>query len=239
MLRLTLVGGSLLVSMLLLACGGASDEVAPTSAPSPTKQASVTELASGENLDELQVSIDAAVEEFRQDVATNTVRLFHHTIWVLADENVIRERLAQYGVELVGDVIRGADYEGGVKDIWGVKTPPMSGGQAYVAVSGDNLVVAFRSTASDDGWEKTLNVLTDLRAVPKKIGFIDKDDPNAKEYRKAKVHAGFHNEYLRYRDRILEYLGQHPGKDIYVTGHSLGGGLAVLSSFDIAQSLDY
>ena len=238
MLRLTLVGFYMLMSILLLACAGSSAEVAPATAPIPTEQASVTEPESGENLDGLQVSVDAAVEQFRQDVAINTVRLFQHTIWVLADENAIKERMAPYGVELVGDVIRGADYEGRVKDIWGVKAPPMSGGQAYVAVSGDNLVVAFRSTASDDGWEVTLNVLTDLTAVPKKIGFIDKDVdkdvPNAKEYRKAKVHAGFHNEYLRYRDRILEYIGQHPDKNIYVTGHSLGGALAALSSFDIA-----
>lgn len=79
-----------------------------------------------------------------------------------------------------------------------------------------------------------MNVLTDLKALPKKIEFIHDSVPNAEAYRQLKVHAGLHNEYLRYRDRILEYVSRHPDKDIYLTGHSLGGALAVLSSFDIA-----
>ena len=84
----------------------------------------------------------------------------------------------------------------------------MSGGQAYVATTGDNLVIAFRSTVSDDGWELTMNVLTDLKAYPTTISFIADTVPKAKQYRKINVNAGFHNEYLRYRERILEYVGQ-------------------------------
>ena len=56
----------------------------------------------------------------------------------------------------------------------------MSGGQAHVVSSADNIVEAFRSTASDDGWEATLDVLTDIKAYPKKLSFIDDSIPDAK-----------------------------------------------------------
>ena len=229
---MTFAGMSGLITMLLMACGG-SAPTTPTVAVAENPP-SVTQLSVHENLAALEESIDEAVKEFGLDVATNAVRMFRHTIWVLADEDTIKDKLVDNRYELVGEVIRGTDQAGSGINIWGVESPPMSGGQAYVATTGDNLVVAFRSTDSDDGWELTLNVLTDIRSYPNKIDFIDDSVPNAKEYRKINVHAGFHNEYLRYRNRILEYVGQHPDKDIYVTGHSLGGALAVLSSFDIA-----
>ena len=232
MARSTLATG-LLLAMLTMGCGGAPAatpaEPAAASGPADTPVA-----PQQESVDALRQQISEAVDQFREDVANNAVRLFQHTVWVLMDENKIKDQLAQYDIELVGDVIVGKDHPSAGFDIWGVESPPMSGGQAYVAIAEDNLVVAFRSTASDDGWELTLNVLTDLRAKPRKIGFIDDSVSNAKEYRKLKVHSGFHNEYLRYRDRIREYVARHPDKDIYVTGHSLGGALAMLSSFDIA-----
>lgn len=226
---------------LWAACGTASDDTLPE--PPDTSEVSGSPVASLQasepgseqvSNDTLEESIDGTVEQFRVDLANNAMRMIQHTIWVLMDETVIKDWLANVGVELVGDVILGADHGSSGIDIWGVETPPMSGGQAYVGATEDKLIVAFRSTASDDGWEVTLNVLTDLRALPKKIEFIDDSVPNAEAYRKLKVHAGFHNEYLRYRDRILEYVSRHPDKDIYLTGHSLGGALAVLSSFDIA-----
>ena len=232
MLRMTFAGMSGLMIMLLMACGGSAP--ATTTGAAAESPPSVTQLSVPEKLAALEESIDEAVQEFGLDVATNSVRMFQHTIWVLADEDTIKDKLADNRYELVGEVIQGADQEGSGIDIWGVESPPMSGGQAYVATTGDNLVVAFRSTHSDDGWELTLNVLTDLKAYPTKIGFVDDTVPKANKYRKINVHAGFHNEYLRYRERILDYVAQHPDKDIYVTGHSLGGALAVLNGFDIA-----
>lgn len=229
---LSFAGVSGLLTILVIACAGSAPIATPTVVPeaaSPVAQVSIREKLSA-----LEESIDDAVEQFGSDVATNAVRMFQHTIWVLAGEDAIKDNLADNGYELVGDVVPGAGQSGEGKDIWGVESPPMSGGQAYVATTGDNLIVSFRSTASDDGWELTMNVLTDLKAYPTKISFIADTVPKAEQYRKINVHAGFHNEYLRYRERILEYVGQHPDKNIYVTGHSLGGALAVLNGFDIA-----
>ena len=229
---LSFAGVSGLLTILVIACAGSAPAAISTAVPeaaSPVAQVSIQEKLSA-----LEESIDDAVEQFGSDVATNAVRMFQHTVWVLADEDAIKDKLADNGYELVGDVVPGAGQSGEGKDIWGVESPPMIGGQAYVATTGDNLVIAFRSTVSDDGWELTMNVLTDLKAYPTTISFIADTVPKAKQYRKINVHAGFHNEYLRYRERILEYVGQHPDKNIYVTGHSLGGALAVLSGFDIA-----
>ena len=237
---LIFAGVSALLIILITACAGSAPDAATTAAPetAPTAVPEVTPPVAQASLQEklaaLEDSIDDAVEQFGSDVATNAARMFQHSIWVLADEDAIKDKLADNGYELVGDVVQGATQSEGGISIWGVESPPMSGGQAYVAATGDYLVVSFRSTASDDGWELTLNVLTDIKAYPAKIGFIADTVPEAKEYGKISVHAGFHNEYLRYRERILEYVGQHPEKDIYVTGHSLGGALAVLNAFDIA-----
>lgn len=223
-----------LTALVLAACAGA-----PAAGPAEPAQGSSTltepeNTAGSDDTADLQQNITTAVDQYRNDVVNNATRMLFHTLWVLMDEDNIKDELARQGYQLVGEVILGAGHESAGFDIWGVESPPMSGGQAYVATNEKNLVVAFRSTASDDGWEVTLNVLTDLKAYPKKLSFIDDSVPNAKSYQQLKVHSGFHNEYLRYRDRILLYVSQHPDKDIYLTGHSLGGALAVLSSFDIA-----
>ena len=234
MLKMIFASVSIALILLMSACGGSAQPPTATSTSVPENTPPAAEMSMEDKLAALEASIDDAVEQFGSDVATNATRMFQHTVWVLADADAMEDELADNGYELVGDVVQGASVAGEGTDIWGVESPPMSGGQAYVATTGNNLVISFRSTVSDDGWELTMNVLTDLKAYPTKISFIDESVPEAKEYGKISVHAGFHNEYLRYRESIQKSVNQHPDKDIYVTGHSLGGALAVLNAFDIA-----
>ena len=132
MLRMTFAGMSGLMTMLLMACGG-SAPTTPTVAVAENPP-SVTQLSVHENLAALEESIDEAVKEFGLDVATNAVRMFRHTIWVLADEDTIKDKLVDNRYELVGEVIRGTDQAGSGINIWGVESPPMSGeiGRAHV-----------------------------------------------------------------------------------------------------------
>ena len=50
------------------------------------------------------------------------------------------------------------------------------------------------------------------------------------------VHEGFYKAYLSVKDLIAPLLsvivGKYPNSSIYFTGHSLGGGLAVLAALD-------
>jgi hypothetical protein len=43
---------------------------------------------------------------------------------------------------------------------------------------------------------------------------------------------------MLFREKVIEYVSKHPDKEIYVVGHSLGGALTTLASFDIASTLD-
>ena len=103
-------------------------------------------------------------------------------------------------------------------------------------VSDENtIVVAFRGTKSHKWWETAINAFKDIRALLKHdLKFIGKDSAKKKQYRKIGVHRGFYNEYERYRDQIIKTVDRHKGKDLFVIGHSLGGALATLCSFDLA-----
>jgi predicted lipase len=84
-------------------------------------------------------------------------------------------------------------------------------------------IVAIRGTSNWQDW------LADLEAplVP------DRSVPSA-----GLVHMGFQLVYEHIRDSILELLGAHcqGAQAIYVTGHSLGGALAVLCGLDLARN---
>ena len=48
-----------------------------------------------------------------------------------------------------------------------------------------------------------------------------------------KVHEGFRREARKLYDMVLDYIKQHPNKQIYVAGHSLGGAMATYMAQEI------
>ena len=167
---------------------------------------------------------------FSPDILKTAMRSLQHTYWVMAEASEMNKYLETAGIELIGEpIVPGNDKKAEFLD-YGIV---MSGGQAYVVTEMDKIIVAFRDTGSDKRWERILNMLTDARATLKKMSFLE--DPKLSEI---KAHEGFVSEYMLFREKVIEYVDMHPDKEVHVVGHSLGGALATLASFDIASTLD-
>ena len=89
----------------------------------------------------------------------------------------------------------------------------VDGAQAHIAVNNERIVVAFRGTEPTE-WN---DIKADLRAFH--------DDG---------FHKGFLIEYRkleqRIKNRIRNFKLENPNREIYITGHSLGGAMATVAS---------
>ena len=124
-------------------------------------------------------------------------------------------------------------------DTFSVTVPLTSDSQAFIARvsthwrqdgANDYLIVSFRGTEP----RKVADIKTDVRArlIPA---------PGVPEAQ-AKVHEGFYRALIdapsggqSIRDRIDAAIRDHPGLPVFVTGHSLGGALAVVATRYIAN----
>ena len=171
-----------------------------------------------------------SLDSFSIDTLKTAMRSLQHTYWVMAEAKEMKDYLETAGIKLVGEpIVPGNDKKAEFLD-YGIV---MSGGQAYVVTEMDKIIVAFRDTGSDKRWERILNMLTDARATLKKMSYLDDS-----ELSEIKAHEGFVSEYMLFREKVIEYVDMHPEKEVHVVGHSLGGALATLASFDIASSLN-
>lgn len=84
----------------------------------------------------------------------------------------------------------------------------------YVAMIGDAAVIMFRGTNPPEIQDWLANINTKS---------YESEDGN--------VHAGFWASYEALHDQLIEVLRQKQPKRIWVTGHSLGGALAVVCSY--------
>jgi len=171
-----------------------------------------------------------SLDSFSIDTLKTAMRSLQHTYWVMAEAKEMKDYLETAGIKLVGEpIVPGNDKKAEFLD-YGIV---MSGGQAYVVTEMDKIIVAFRDTGSDKRWERILNMLTDARATLKKMSYLDDS-----ELSEIKAHEGFVSEYMLFREKVIEYVNMYPEKEVHVVGHSLGGALATLASFDIASSLN-
>jgi len=105
---------------------------------------------------------------------------------------------------------KGTDTQGFAGDAWG-----------------DTFLIGFR------GSEETgaADWITDLKFVLSAYPFVPAGAPPVK------VHYGFIQAYSSVRDAILKMVRDSSQRKVLVTGHSLGGALAVLAALDVRQSV--
>lgn len=92
--------------------------------------------------------------------------------------------------------------------------------QGYVAINNTHILVAFRGSESLPDW------LTNFQAVK---------DPGP--WKNTEVHEGFQDAFMAVALKIGQIIGrEHKSQQIWLTGHSLGGALAVLLAATLRES---
>lgn len=117
---------------------------------------------------------------------------------------------------------------------------------ALVIDGSDRIVVAFRGTSSGRNFRTDLKAFHVLcsKVVPTKLKENDFETDessvqktlNSKDFLSAKFHKGFALAYMSISQRVMKAIKDLYDKrerPIYLTGHSLGGALAAIASFDL------
>lgn len=129
-------------------------------------------------------------------------------------------------------------------ETFSIRIPLVVDTQAYLArldVSGRDpfLVLAFRGTEA----KKPTDIKTDMQAEPLILGALG--GPAGSKYipegevlstaeslwPKVKVHPGFWEAFIVVKPDVERELNKRPNLPLYITGHSLGGALAVVATY--------
>lgn len=87
----------------------------------------------------------------------------------------------------------------------------------YVLAADDVAVIVFRGTDSTPNW------LIDLEIMA--VGTPQGD-----------IHEGFFYGYQSLKSQIVDLIAENRPKHLWITGHSLGGALAVVCAYDLAEN---
>ncbi|KAJ3412662.1 hypothetical protein HDV05_000412 [Chytridiales sp. JEL 0842] len=104
-------------------------------------------------------------------------------------------------------------------------------GYAAINIPHRRFVLSFRGTRTLDNW------LSDLM-----IAKPDYELPGESVPEGAKIHYGFLKLWESVKEEVLTilegFVKAHPGFELWVTGHSMGGAVATLAAVDIMHSMD-
>lgn len=112
-------------------------------------------------------------------------------------------------------------------DIWRIWNPARSNfAFAGFDASLDEIVLSFRGTNGADIENWITNIQAASTSYPGSNG--------------GEAHVGFYKSYNDMKGKVNEVvtdlIKKHPGKGIFVVGHSLGGALATLAALDIVRT---
>lgn len=142
--------------------------------------------------------------------------------WSTADENA-----AWPVAQVMFDMARIAYMEpaDGGKRIRACGFEPMfikaSSMEAYLAIAGENAVVAFRGTE-----QGTADLIYDLKVISREGG-------------SGRFHAGFKDGFEALRPELMRKLEERGIATVWLTGHSLGGALAVVAACHLIDEGSY
>lgn len=88
---------------------------------------------------------------------------------------------------------------------------------AAVWMSGNNMIIAFRATSTDEEISKDLNI-------------------EQVQWKDMMIHSGFKDVYESFAPQILALIDEKNPKYIYTSGHSLGGSISSLLTIELTPS---
>lgn len=160
------------------------------------------------------------------EMVNTFISAFRHITWVsLPNPRDIPGSMSQSGFVMLGPVMN-----------------PTAGGQGYVAFHPQikRLVVAFRGTSGATAQQTAHNVAVDGNFRMKNLDWLAANEPSGQIFRSLRVHAGFNNEYGRFRrdlhTRIKQFQNTVPNWyefEFFFVGFSLGSALATHAALDI------
>ncbi len=99
-------------------------------------------------------------------------------------------------------------------DTTAIVNSPLHSQVAYIACGGDVMVVVFRGTDETEDWFSNINIY--------RRGMDEGD-----------IHSGFSGAYSMLRSEVQQQIADHSPKHLWITGHSLGGAMALVCAYDL------